>query len=266
MQLLELKHKWLSRGVAPAELNEILLNVLNCEFGDLSVDKPISRKDEAKIDRSANRFLSGEPVSKIFHKAYFYGREFYVDNKVLSPRADTENLVVEAIKIVKPSDHVLDMCTGTGAIGITVNLETGVFVTLADISRHALAVAKKNAKRLGARCELKRTNMFAHLGEKYNVICCNPPYITPTEYESLDMGVKKYDPKLALVGGADGLAFYRELAHSAHKYLLTDGALIMEIGYMQAQAVTDIFKQTGYTSVTVVKDLAGRDRVMIIKE
>ena len=266
MQLLELKQKWLSRGVDPAELGEILLNVLNCEYGDLSVDKPISRKDETKIDRSVKRFLSGEPVSKIFHKAYFYGREFFVDDKVLSPRADTENLVVEAIKIVKPSDHVLDLCTGTGAIGITINLETGAFVTLADISRHALAVAKKNAKRLGARFQLKRTNMFARLGEKYNVICCNPPYITPTEYESLELGVKKYDPKLALVGGTDGLAFYRELAHSARKYLMADGALVIEIGYTQAQAVTEIFKKNGYTSVTDVKDLAGRDRVMIIKE
>ena len=266
MQLFELKRKWLSQGTDAAELNEIIMNVLGCEYGDLSVDKALSRESVRKIDKCVKRFIGGEPVSKIFHKAYFYGREYFVDDKVFSPRADTENLVVQALNIVKSSDRVLDLCTGTGAIGITIQLETGAFVTLADISRHALGVAKRNAQKLGAKVEFKRTNMFSKIDGKYDVICCNPPYITPSEYEQLDVGVRKFDPKLALVGGLDGLVFYRQIAQCGRTYLTPGGVLILEIGCTQVQAVTEIFKENGYTNITVVKDLAGRDRVVIIKE
>ena len=266
MQLFDLKQKWLTRGVDLAELNEIFMNVLNCEFGALLVDRSLDEVTVKKIDKCVTRFLKGEPVNKIFNKAYFFGRDFYVDRKVLSPRADTENLVAEAVKVTSKDDKLLDLCTGTGAIGITLNLETGAKVTLADISRHALKLAKKNAVTLKADVEIVRTDMFNAISGKYNIICCNPPYIALDEYNALDKSVKKFDPKLALVGGRDGLDFYRILAEQAKSHLAQGGSIFLEIGHMQAPAVTEIFQKQGYTGINKIKDLAGRDRVIIIKE
>ena len=240
-------------------------------------DEPVSDETAAEYLKLIGRRAGHIPVQQLTHQAFFMGYEFYVNQDVLIPRQDTETLVEEALKCMNgmKEPEILDMCTGSGCILISLLLERenakGVG---ADISPEALAVAKKNAKDLGVekRAEFVESDTFSapyfgkkggKEGGKYDILISNPPYIATEEIETLMEEVRLHDPRGALDGREDGLYFYRNITAEAGKYLRPGGWLLYEIGCTQGAAVSGMMKTAGFEQVQVIKDLPGLDRVVI---
>ena len=226
------------------------------------------------------------PLQYLMGECEFMGFDFSVDERVLIPRQDTECLVelaVEDIRNVKTQNRcefnnaadqkneqkvkVLDLCTGSGCIGISVKkLCQNTEVTLADISEGALAVAKKNAENLNANVTLIRGNLFENIEGRFDYILSNPPYIPSQVIQGLMPEVKDHEPRMALDGEPDGLKFYRILAEEGKKYLKNGGSIYMEIGWDQAKDVTEIFEAMGFSGRRTVRDMAGNDRVVCARK
>ena len=212
-----------------------------------------------KIKRRANR----EPVQYIEGRAYFMGFEFTVSPAVLIPRFDTEILVENALKYIKKDSRVLDMCTGSGCIAISVSLLTGACVTGVDISEDALLIAGNNSVKNNAdKVDFLNSNMFRNISGTYDFILSNPPYIKSADIEELEQEVKEMEPRIALDGYGDGLHFYRILAKESPQYLNEGGAVFFEIGYDQGAAVKALLDENGFTDTGIIKDLSGLDRVV----
>jgi len=204
----------------------------------------------------------------------FMGLEFYVDPNVLIPRQDTEILVEEVMRHLHDGMHILDMCTGSGCILLSLlyysNDCTGVGV---DISEEALKTARKNAQKVSAKktaeekkelhADFMQSDLFEDLDpEPFDIIVSNPPYIKRALIDDLMPEVKDHEPRMALDGKEDGLFFYRAILKRAGNYLFRGGALFFEIGYDQGRAVQELMSAAGYTEVEVVRDFAGLDRVV----
>lgn len=206
------------------------------------------------------------PLQQILGSAWFMGYEFYVNDQVLIPRFDTEILVEEAGKLLKPEMKILDLCTGSGCILLSLlaeHRELKIKGTGVDISPPALAVAKENRKRLQVEAEFVESDLFSQVRGRYHMITSNPPYIATREIADLMPEVRDYEPHLALDGKEDGLYFYRKIVEQAPFYLELDGWLCLEIGYDQGEALRTMMEQNGYKKIRVIKDLAGLDRVVI---
>lgn len=216
------------------------------------------------------------PVQYITHQAPFMGMTFCVGPQVLIPRFDTEILVEEAICLMKKKAaalnveqsklQVLDLCTGSGCIAISVKKLTGCEMTGVDLSAEALEIAKLNERViLQEESELRwiQSDMFDRVEGCYDCILSNPPYIRPEVIATLDSEVKDAEPMMALDGGEDGLDFYRILASKGRDHLKDGGHIILEIGCDQAEDVSRLLSENQYTDVRVVKDLAGLDRVVV---
>lgn len=202
------------------------------------------------------------PLEYITHETEFMGLPFYIDENVLIPRQDTECLAELVLEECKGKD-VLDLCTGSGCIGISLAvLGNCRSVTLADVSGEALAVAQKNAEKNHAEVRLVESNLFSEIEDTYDVIVSNPPYIASDVIESLEPEVKDYEPRLALDGSADGLAFYRRIIEESRRFLRRGGQLAFEIGYDQGESVCHMMEAAGFTEVERKKDLAGLDRIV----
>ena len=213
----------------------------------------------------------GEPIEHITHQKEFMKLNFYVDENVLIPRQDTEILVEEVIHIAKKikARKILDLCTGSGAIAVSLaKYLEHVELTALDISRKALDIAISNAKNNHVQDKITfvESNLFEALAEeKYDIIVSNPPYIRREEIEKLDKEVKK-EPRLALDGGEDGLEFYRKIIDKGYAYLKYGGYICLEIGYDQKEAVTKIIEDNKqYRNTYCKKDLYDNDRVIITK-
>ena len=215
------------------------------------------------------------PLQHITGEQEFMGLSFRVDENVLIPRQDTEILVEQALEILKEgclpkSDgklQILDMCTGSGCILISVLHYAGcpadsIEGTGSDFSEKALAVAHQNARALGIRAEFVCGDLFENICKKYGMILSNPPCIRSAEIDVLQEEVRLHDPREALDGKEDGLYFYRRITEEAREHLLPGGYLIFEIGYDQAEDVSALMRDAGFTEVRVKKDLAGLDRVV----
>ena len=213
------------------------------------------------------------PLAQILGRQSFYGLDFFVNEDILIPRADTEclvDLVLEdyadlAKQAGSSSLNILDLCTGSGCIGISVAKHLPYQeLLLVDLSEKALAVAKKNAeKHLGENVTLLQSDLLTGVqGKKFSLLLSNPPYIVSRVIPSLEREVSEYEPKLALDGGEDGLVFYRRIAKEAKAVLLPGARLYLEIGYDQGESVKDIFQKEGYEAVEVFPDLAGNPRVL----
>ena len=204
------------------------------------------------------------PLQYITGEQEFMGLPFKVNSNVLIPRQDTETLVEEALKVIRPGMKVLDMCTGSGCILISIlknvlNVE-GVGC---DISKQALIVAKENAKLNNVVATFERSDLFDHVTETFDVIVSNPPYIRTEEIATLMPEVCQFEPVGALDGKEDGLFFYRKMIAESSKYLNPNGVILFEIGYDQGQDVSLMLKEAGYKDIEIVKDLAQNDRVVI---
>ncbi len=206
------------------------------------------------------------PVQHILGVQCFCGLDFMVTPDVLCPRLDTEVLIEEALKHIRPGSSILDMCTGSGCIILSLlHFTKNCIGTAADLSEKALAVAKQNAKQLEKECTFIHSDLFENIEGRFDVIVSNPPYIATKEIEALSPEVRIHEPMMALDGMEDGLFFYRKIVSESVDYLNPGGWLMFEIGYDQGEAVSEMMKSAGYCEVRVIKDLAGLDRVVIGK-
>lgn len=233
----------------------------------LNQSMPLSREEEKKVNsyfEAIQKRSEKIPLQYITGEQNFCGLDFYVNENVLIPRLDTEVLVEKILEYEEPGQRVMDMCTGSGCIAITLQKLGGFQVMAVDISDEALTLARKNAQRNQAQVTFFQSNMFEQLSNtsKVDVIVSNPPYIESKVVDELDDEVKKYEPRLALDGMEDGLHFYRILAREGKRFLNEGGRLYVEIGFDQAEAVKEIFGAQGFLDIQVYKDLAGLDRVV----
>lgn len=204
------------------------------------------------------------PLQHITGEQEFMGYSFQVNDHVLIPRQDTETLVEEALKISYTGMKVLDMCTGSGCILLSmVKMKPGIEGTGCDISEEALRVAEANRKRLEVSAKFIQSDLFEHIEDTYDMIVSNPPYIRTDVIAELQDEVRLHDPWIALDGKEDGLFFYRKIVCESGRYLKKGGTLLFEIGHDQGKAVSELMKAEGYSDVKVKKDLAGLDRVVI---
>ena len=208
-----------------------------------------------------------KPLQHLTGYTEFMGLRFFVNSDVLIPRQDTEILVEEAMIDVSDGDRVLDMCTGSGCVLLSLmRYKNDIKGVGADISTEALKVAGKNYESLNGEisgsAKFVESDMFEKVEGTFEVILANPPYIRTADIEGLEDEVRCHDPAIALDGGEDGLDFYRIIAEKAGAHLEPEGRLIMEIGFDQAQAVSGLLDENGFTDIRIIKDLAGLDRVV----
>ena len=226
----------------------------------------ISEIKISKFWRMINERCKRKPVSKILGYRSFWGRDFEINENVLDPRGDTETLIELILDC--NFENMLELGTGSGAIAITVLAERPEVTCVAtDISQYALNTARTNSKRHGVQNRLKLlySNWFDKISGSFDIIVSNPPYISSREYAQLSAEVLKYDPKISLTLGGDGLEAYREILSQALEKLSKNGHIFLEIGYTQANAVGHLFKEAGFQQIKVHKDLGSRDRVISAK-
>ena len=242
-----------------AKANVLVGHVLKA--GDVFAE--VSDKDWSAILKMAQRAGQGVPVEYITGRAYFRYIKLTVTPDVLIPRKETELVAGAAIELVRQRGYktVLDMCTGSGCIAISVATETDAEVSAADISEKAIELAGKNAEENKAAVKFFISDMFDKTGKSFDLIVCNPPYVSDEEYEKLLNDVKNYEPAGALKAG-DGLEFYRIIAKDAPEHLNEGGALVLEIGAGQAHDVMELLGKGGFTQIDCKKDYQGRDRIV----
>lgn len=235
-----------------------------------NANKEMSRDEENELQESIKKIKDGFPLQYITHNQEFMGINFEVNQNVLIPQPDTEILVENTIGLVlgnkslenqedsKKTMQILDLCTGSGAIAISLKKYLpDVKIFASDISEKALEVARKNAKNNNVEIEFIKSDMFENIHEKFDIIVSNPPYIKSEEIEKLSKEVQN-EPKLALDGGKDGLKFYKIISKEIKNYLKENGTLLMEIGYDEANEVMKLFENS-----TCIKDYANNDRVIV---
>ena len=254
-------------GVPDAALDAWYLLQMVCKIersyyyvhGEEDITQDAQKEYEIAVQKRAEHI----PLQYIIGEQEFMGLRFKVNSNVLIPRQDTETLVEQVLKIVKPGMKVLDLCTGTGCVLISVLKNAPELTGMgSDISKTALLVAKENAKLHEVDAEWVRSDLFDNITETFDVIMANPPYIPTGEILSLMPEVRDFEPENALDGGADGLDFYRKIAGQVKDYLNPGGYVYMEIGYDQGEAVSELMRNAGFTEVEVIKDLARNDRVV----
>jgi len=239
----------------------------------------VNNDDIDRINAIIGRRLSGEPLQYIFGKAYFYDREFFVNNDVLIPRPDTEILVDTVINTEKKSPAMfIDIGTGSGILAVVLTAHCSDWTAVAiDISFKALQTASRNLFGDDANPSVNNpinNNIYLICSDmlnavkpdkRFDFIVSNPPYISSPQMKTLDKSVINYEPRIALSGGEDGLDYYRMISTRAKMYLKDNGRVYLEIGFDQGESVPNILYNDGWDDVAVIKDLAGRDRVVTAK-
>lgn len=263
--LLETKQTLGQAGIPEAEAKAkvIVSHALDIDYAGVYTNKDVPDEAYGEIRRMLSRCADGEPVEYVTGRAYFRYVTLEVNPSVLIPRKETELVAGRAIELIKQRSYAsaLDMCAGSGCIAISLATETGIQVTAGDISETALKTARRNAEINGAAdIRFLRTDMFGDIGGSFDIIVCNPPYVSESEYAELDESVKR-EPKSALEAG-DGFVFYRRIADEATGFLNAGGALVLEIGAAQAEEVKRLLSRGGLGGIHCIKDYAGRDRVV----
>lgn len=254
-------------GIEEADLDARLLLEYICgtDRNTLLVhgDRAVSEKEQSQYEDFIGKREKRIPLQYITGEQEFMGLSFAVNENVLIPRQDTEILTEEALRNLEDGMAVLDMCTGSGCILLSLLNYTNDCVGVgADISKKALEVAEENNRRLGKNAVFIQSNLFEKVEGKFDMIVSNPPYIPYDVIPTLMEEVKTYEPLTALDGREDGLYFYREIVRQAGKHLNRGGQLLFEIGCEQAADVSKLLLDAGYKEVQTVKDLAGLDRVV----
>ena len=261
------EHLLQTAGVMDAKIDAWLLlemvAKIDRSFYFTHINEEVEPEVLTEYERVLEKRAEHVPLQYITGEQEFMGMTFKVNSNVLIPRQDTETLVEETLKVIEPQMEVLDLCTGSGCILLSImkNAPT-VQGTGSDISKQALLVAKENAKRHDLEAEWVRGNLFDNVNGKYDVIVSNPPYIVRTEIPMLMPEVGQFEPMEALDGGVDGLDFYRKITEEAPRYLKENGYLFFEIGCDQGMEVQHLMCEAGFLDVTVIKDLSGNDRVV----
>ena len=269
--------------------------ILYCYMMDIPFSKIILEYQEVLQDRLCDKYFElidrrskGEPVQYIMGSQEFMGLEFIVNENVLIPRQDTETLVEDALEIINTGTlrgedmdvkrkewDILDLCTGSGAIGVSLaRIANKVNVTCSDISEGAIKVAKENAQKHGVTKSVKfeQGDLFKPFSkpfrkQKFDMIISNPPYIKSSVIPTLQKEVCEHEPLSALDGGESGLDFYERIVSGVGSHLRKSGVLLLEIGHDQGEAVSGLLSRNGeFTSIRVLKDLANRDRIVFAKK
>ncbi|MCL2372166.1 MAG: peptide chain release factor N(5)-glutamine methyltransferase [Defluviitaleaceae bacterium] len=227
----------------------------------LNLDSPLSSGQSEIYNGFLQRRQCGEPTQHILGKWDFMGHEFITDSRALIPRPETELLVQQVLEFIGgKSCQVLDLCTGSGCIGISIALASAADVTAADISPAAISLAMENAAKLNANINIIQSDLFSQVSGRYHAIVSNPPYITRHEMKELDHAVLGYEPHLALDGGEDGLDFYKKIIPQSKHHLHPGGMLFLEIGTVTD--VAELMEAEGFGGVKLLYDYAGLPRIV----
>lgn len=267
----DIKNRLFECGITEnREADYLICDTLGIDKTELFLKDSFSKQEISKLNKVLEQRVMRKPLCKILNKKCFYGRDFFVDQNVLSPRQETElltNLAIDDILANEKKLQVLDLCTGSGAIAITVALETKSKVVASDKSQKALNVAQKNAQNLGAKVQFYKSDMFKNLNDcgKFDIIISNPPYIPTQDIQNLDVEVKDYDPVMSLDGGDDGLDFYKIIARKAPEYLKEGGRLYLEIGFDQGESVKALLSRN-FVDIEVIKDYDDNDRIVVARK
>ena len=236
-----------------------------------SFSEQLSQENEEKYFSLIEKHIKEDvPLSHLVGFEYFYDRKFKVTKDVLSPRMETEELIYKVVEYVKTTKknnlRILDLCTGSGIIAITLKKELSQFsidVVASDISKEALEVAKENAKTHTADIRFIQSDIFNNIDDKFDIIVSNPPYIDRKDEVTMEDNVLKYDPHLALFAEEEGMYFYRNITEQANSYLNDNGVIFFEIGYDQKDKIVKLADMNGYHA-EVYKDINGRDRMAFL--
>ena len=236
-----------------------------------NLSEQMSKENEDKYFSLVEKHIKEDvPLSHLVGFEYFYDRKYKVTKDVLSPRMETEELIYKVIEYVKASNKnkfkILDLCTGSGIIAITLKKEleqVSVDVIASDISEEAIEVAKENAQSHNATIKFIKSDIFNDIDDKFDIIVSNPPYIDRKDEVTMQDNVLKYDPHLALFAEEEGMYFYRKIIEQANDYLNENGVMFFEIGYDQKDKIIKLADMNGY-SAEVYKDINGRDRMAFL--
>lgn len=263
--LADVKEQLLKNNILDKnEAEWLIANCLKCKKLDLKFVKSVNKTQIKEIKKALERRLKGEPIDKIFGFTEFYGLEIKVNQKVLTPRQETEILVENCLKNIDNQKlNILDLCTGSGAIAISLAKNTNCCIWGVDISDDAIEIAKLNAQNNKVKVIFKKSDLFSKIkSKKFDFIISNPPYLKTDEIALLDKEVKDFDPIIALDGGLDGLYFYKKIAEESPKHLTKNGKLFLEIGENQASKVKKLLT-VNFINVKILKDYCGKQRIII---
>ena len=251
------------------EIEWLLEEILNCKKVDLYLryEEQLSLKQLNKLHTWMNRRIKKEPIQYIIGKCEFYGRSFIVNKDVFIPRAETETLINIVLSTLGniPGQNILDICTGSGSIAVTLAKELNkANISAIDISKRALDIAKFNARRHNVTINFEQIDILTTTyNNKMDMLVCNPPYIPKNEMDMLMEDVRLYEPKIALTDGYDGLLFYKRISKLAPTIVKSGGHVILEVGLKQQPAlVKDIFSIQSFTDVQIIPDLNGDPRIL----
>lgn len=258
------------KGIADAKNDAWLLLAMACEIDHtyyyMHMEQEIPQEQFEQYENIIRKRMEHIPLQYITGEQFFMGMRFKVNENVLIPRQDTETLVSEALRRINPGMKVLDVCTGSGCVLISIlknsNKVEGVGV---DISKQAINIAKENAKSNDVIAEFEKSDLFDSVLGTFDMIVSNPPYIPTDVIPTLMPEVAQFEPYIALDGKEDGLYFYKQILAQAKDYLNPNGMLLFEIGHDQGAAVSKLMEQAGFEEVTVIQDLARNDRVVFGK-
>lgn len=236
-----------------------------------NLSEQLSKENEEKYFSLIEKHIEEDvPLSHLVGFEYFYDRKYKVTKDVLSPRMETEELVYKVIEYVKATNRnnlkILDLCTGSGIIAITLKKEleqVSVDIIASDISEKAIEVAKENAQNHNADIRFIQSDIFNDIDDKFDIIVSNPPYIDRKDEVTMQDNVLKYDPHLALFAEEEGMYFYRKIIEQANDYLDENGVIFFEIGYDQKDKIIKLADMNGYSG-EVYKDINGRDRMAFL--
>lgn len=257
------KQQFAEKGIDESDAEWIYSLVLDIKRSELSEERRVGFAESKKIREICEKRLAGRPLWYIIGDTEFYGCTIKVDERALIPRPETEILADITVKSADEGAKILDMCTGSGCIAVSVaKARKDVTVTAADVSDAAIMLAKENAELNGVNVNFIVSDLFNKVRGRFDIIVCNPPYVKSGDIPNLQREVREHEPKVALDGGDDGLDFYRRIAKEVKSYLAKNGMLIMECGEGQANDIIQLFPRREFAMVQ--KDLAGVDRFVKI--
>ncbi len=256
------------KSIDPIDIQLLIQNVFSLSKEKFWINKNhnITNKSALqKFYRYFNRLKNGEPVQYIIQKTEFYSLLFYVKKGVLIPRPETEILIDEVLKLVDKSENILDIGAGSGAISIALAKNSNANITALEKSKNALPILKRNIAihRLQSKIKIIKADLFPVGKKMFDIIVSNPPYISEKEWEGLEDKVKKFEPKMALVGGKKGTEIIGKIVLNTKKYLKKGGSLLIEIGYDQSESVSEIFENNNFKKIRTISDYSGIGRVVI---
>lgn len=263
---LELEEKFNKNGkeLSKHDFYTMVAKLLDVSFLNAKMVTLINNNVYKKLKKYAKKLMTGMPIQYVVNSTNFCGYEIYVDENVLIPRFDTEALIPIVAKGILDNDSILDMCTGSGAMGLAIvkraeDLGKNVKLTISDISEKALAIAKQNCYKNYVDAVAVKSDLFENITEKFDVIVCNPPYITDADYENLEPMVKDFEPKLALVSGESGYEYYERIIPMLKDHLTYRGKVYFEYGINQEEYIKKLLVKD-FRCIKIIKDNSGINR------